>query len=80
MVFYGKGGYDWNTIFNMPIWLRKFVFNKIYEHYNNEKNAQQGNNVEQSINAMKSAGFTQDNLAKAKLGQKPHYAVKTSTK
>jgi len=29
---------------------------------------------------MKSAGFTQDNLAKAKLGQKPHYTVKASTK
>jgi hypothetical protein len=35
--FHGKGGYDWNTIYNMPIWLRKFTFNKINEFYSNEK-------------------------------------------
>ena len=33
IVFYGKGGYDWHTVYNMPIWLRKFTFNKINEHY-----------------------------------------------
>ena len=27
--FYGKGGYDWNTIYNLPIYLRKFIFNEI---------------------------------------------------
>lgn len=37
IVFYGKGGYDWNTIYNMPIWLRRFTFNKIHEHYTEEK-------------------------------------------
>ena len=35
--FHGKGGYDWNTIYDMPIWLRKFTFNKIKEFYNDEK-------------------------------------------
>jgi hypothetical protein len=35
--FHGKGGYDWNTVYNMPIWLRRFVFNQIQEHYKNEK-------------------------------------------
>ena len=35
--FHGQGGYDWNTIYNMPIWLRKFTFNKLQEHYRNEK-------------------------------------------
>jgi hypothetical protein len=34
--FYGKGGYDWNTVYNMPIWLRKFTFNKINDHYKKE--------------------------------------------
>jgi hypothetical protein len=37
IVFHGKGGYDWNTIYNMPIWLRKFTFNKINEFYSKEK-------------------------------------------
>lgn len=36
MVFYGKGGYDWETIYNMPRWLRQFTFNKINEHYRQE--------------------------------------------
>jgi len=34
--FHGNGGYDWNTIYNMPIWLRKFTFNKIQEYHNEE--------------------------------------------
>jgi hypothetical protein len=37
IVFHGKGGYDWGTVYNMPIWLRKFTFNKIKEWYENQK-------------------------------------------
>ena len=29
IIFHGKGGYDWNTVYSMPIWLRKFTFFKI---------------------------------------------------
>jgi hypothetical protein len=29
IVFHGGGGYDWATVFNMPIWLRRFTFDKI---------------------------------------------------
>ena len=36
IVFNGNGGYDWNTVYNMPIWLRKFTFNKIKEHFDNQ--------------------------------------------
>ena len=36
IVFHGKGGYDWNTIYNMPRWLRQFTFNKINEFYQKE--------------------------------------------
>lgn len=36
IVFYGQGGYDWETVYNMPIWLRRFTFNKIKEHYDNQ--------------------------------------------
>ena len=34
IVFHGKGGYDYFTIYNMPIWLRNYTFNKIKEWYN----------------------------------------------
>jgi len=37
IVFHGNGGYDWNTIYNMPIWLRKFTFEKLREYYEKQK-------------------------------------------
>tara|TARA_R110001592_G_scaffold99985_3_gene284257 strand:+ start:682 stop:987 length:306 start_codon:yes stop_codon:yes gene_type:complete len=39
IVFHGKGGYDWHTVYNMPIWLRHFTFNEIQKHYSEEKQA-----------------------------------------
>jgi len=40
MVFHGQGGYDYYTIYNMPIWLRNFTFNKIKEFYENQNQEQ----------------------------------------
>ena len=37
IIFHGKGGYDWETIYNMPIWLRKFTFKQIKDFYDEEK-------------------------------------------
>jgi hypothetical protein len=28
-VYHGNGGYDWQTVYNMPIWLRRFTFQEI---------------------------------------------------
>ncbi len=36
IVFHGQGGYDWETVYNMPIWLRKFTFNKMREYYDKQ--------------------------------------------
>lgn len=33
IVFHGNGGYTWTDIYNMPIWLRRFTFEKIQEFY-----------------------------------------------
>jgi hypothetical protein len=33
IVFHGNGGYDWHTVYNMPIWLRLFTFNEIKKHF-----------------------------------------------
>ena len=40
IVFNGQGGYDYETVYNMPIWLRKFTFQKLKDHYDevNSKN------------------------------------------
>jgi hypothetical protein len=37
IVFNGQGGYDWATIYNMPIWLRRFTFETLKEHYDKQK-------------------------------------------
>ena len=36
IVYHGNGGYDFGTIYNMPIWLRKFTFQQI-DDYNKEQ-------------------------------------------
>jgi len=36
IVFHGKGGYDYDTLYNMPIWLRNFTYKKIKEFYENQ--------------------------------------------
>ena len=42
IVFYGKGGYDWHTVYDMPIWLRRWTFNEIKKHYEEEAAAAEG--------------------------------------
>lgn len=37
--FHGQGGYDWETVYNMPVWLRMFTFNKIKEYNENQTTA-----------------------------------------
>lgn len=39
IVFYGKGGYDLETVYNMPIWLRRFTYSEINKHYKAESDA-----------------------------------------
>ena len=43
-MFHGKGGYDYYTVYNMPVWLRKFTFKQIADFYE-EKNAAQKNEM-----------------------------------
>lgn len=31
-IVYHGNGYDWNTVYNFPIWLRKFTYNEILEY------------------------------------------------
>ena len=34
IVFHGKGGYDWETVYHMPIWLRNYTFHELKTFYN----------------------------------------------
>ena len=40
-MFHGKGGYDWETVYNMPIWLRRFTWNSVNEWYEKQNEEQQ---------------------------------------
>ena len=33
IVFFGNGGYDWETVYNMPIRYRDYIYNQIRTHY-----------------------------------------------
>ena len=57
----------------MPIWLRTFTLNKIKEFYDESNNQPTSNIVEQSINAIKSAGTN-------KTITPPSYITKASKK
>ena len=32
-MFYGKGGYDFDTVYNLPIWLRHYIYSEITKAY-----------------------------------------------
>ena len=56
IVFHGKGGYDWDTVYNMPIWLRRFTFNEMQKYYEEEKKAYSNNGKSGSKTVIDSQG------------------------
>tara|TARA_Y100001938_G_C7967416_1_gene367525 strand:- start:423 stop:695 length:273 start_codon:yes stop_codon:yes gene_type:complete len=49
IVFHGRGGYDWHTVYSMPIWLRKVTFQKMKEWFDKEREAakpKKGNKID----------------------------------
>jgi len=60
IVFHGKGGYDWNTVYNMPIWLRKYTFNQIKEYYEEENKSHEDASNNKSNVAIGSDGMVKD--------------------
>jgi hypothetical protein len=53
IVFHGQGGYDWDTVYNMPLWLRRFTFNEIrtyYEQQNESAKKSQASNNKSLVN------------------------------
>jgi len=54
IIFHGKGGYDYETVYNMPIWLRNFTFESIKKYYD-EQNQSDEDNMEKSVNNIKQA-------------------------
>ena len=72
MVFHGQGGYDWETIYNMPIWLRKFIFHKMKEHYD-EKNDSGPKDLIAQTKAIREGKIQLPDQFKGRLKQPPKY-------
>lgn len=73
-MFHGQGGYGWETVYDMPIWLRKFTYKKIADFYakENEK-AKAAAKSRNSTTLMDSAGNVNKEAAKAYNPQKVKY-------
>lgn len=52
IVFYGKGGFDYDTVYSMPIWLRKYTYQSIVTAYEKEKEAQEEANGTQKADTV----------------------------
>jgi hypothetical protein len=57
IIFHGNGGYDYDTVYNMPLWLRQFTFSRIKEFHEKQNSQDQDSNIEKSIQTMKRANI-----------------------
>jgi len=71
IVFHGGGGYDWDTIYNMPIWLRKWTFYRLKEYLNPNPNQNDSSWTE---------GAVKEEASKNKKIRVPTYVTKASKK
>ena len=54
IVFLGKGGYSWDVVYNMPIWLRKFTYRTMSDFYEKQQEAaDEANNKGKLVTANK---------------------------
>jgi hypothetical protein len=65
IVFHGKGGYSFETVYEFPIWLRRFTFRTMLDWYAKEQKENETANGQQSL--------LQDGKIKA-----PDYSTKAS--
>ena len=75
IVFNSQGGYDWGTVYNMPIWLRKFTFETLKEHY--EKQAEEANKQQNMLKNTNNNDISRPNIAPPK---QPTYTAKAPKK
>lgn len=58
IVFHGNGGYDWHTVYEMPIWLRNFTLSKIKDYFDEQNKQNSGtstNDLEKGRDILKQA-------------------------
>jgi hypothetical protein len=71
IVYHGNGGYNWETVYNMPIWLRRFTFRKIQDY------------IDKQNEEIEKRNKTMTNPTKAEVARpaiQPDYSFKASQK
>ncbi len=74
IVFNGQGGYDWNTVYSMPIWLRKFTYQTLKEHY--DKIAEENEKAQNLLQNKNNKELSRPNIAP----KQPTYITKAPKK
>jgi hypothetical protein len=49
LVYYGKGGYTWDAVYDFPIWLRKFYIRLINETLQKQNKASKQNSTKPPV-------------------------------
>ncbi len=49
IVFNGQGGYSFDTVYEFPIWLRKYIHRTMVEHYQKQNKEQQQQSGKASV-------------------------------
>jgi hypothetical protein len=75
IVFHGNGGYDWDTVYNMPLWLRRVTFNMIKEYYEKEKEE-----IEKQNKTLKNSGKSEISRPNIASKPSPTYTAKAPKK
>jgi hypothetical protein len=70
IVYHGKGGYDWHTVYNMPIWLRRFTYKRISDFVEKQNKANQSTSQSNSQGDTRQIDFTAPPPPDIKRGQR----------
>ena len=58
VVYHGNGGFDWDTVYHMPIWLRRFTYNRIASYVKDQNDAQQNSSQQTAGGTTRQIDFT----------------------
>ena len=65
IVFHGNGGYDYYTIYNLPIWLRNYTFNEIKKYFQERQKAEEKASKSQNSTSANIGDPIPDHMKKA---------------
>lgn len=75
IVFFGQGGYSYDIVYNMPLWLRKYTYHQIKEYWEKIAENKKGESVEEFTNKVKTGAVQVPSYAR---GNKINYNGGTS--